>query len=99
MIFMTSNLGASEISSVSHPRLGFHAPALADDAFKAELDTRMSGIGVAAARRNFTPEFMNRLDKVVVFKPLGGDELNRIVDIELDMVRERIEAAGKSFFI
>jgi ATP-dependent Clp protease ATP-binding subunit ClpB len=99
MIFMTSNLGASEISSVSHPRLGFHAPALADDAFKAELDTRMSCIGVAAARRNFTPEFMNRLDKVVVFKPLGGDELNRIVDIELDMVRERIESAGKSFFI
>jgi ATP-dependent Clp protease ATP-binding subunit ClpB len=99
LIFMTSNLGASEISSVSGPRLGFHAPAPAAGAFKEELDTRMSRIGVAAARRNFTPEFMNRLDKVVVFKPLGSDELNRIVDIELDMVQERIHSAGKPFFI
>ncbi|HTA46925.1 MAG TPA: AAA family ATPase [Bryobacteraceae bacterium] len=99
MIFMTSNLGASEISSVSAPKLGFHAPRLADDAFKEELDTRMARIGVDAARRKFTPEFMNRLDKVVVFKPLGSDELNRIVDIELGMVQERIQSAGKSFFI
>jgi ATP-dependent Clp protease ATP-binding subunit ClpB len=99
MVFMTSNLGASEISSVSGPQLGFHAPAPADGAFKEELDSRMSRIGVAAARRNFTPEFMNRLDKVVVFKPLGSDELNRIVDMELDMVQERIHSADKSFFI
>jgi ATP-dependent Clp protease ATP-binding subunit ClpB len=99
MIFMTSNLGASEISSVSGPRLGFHAPGPGDDAFKEELDTRMSRIGVAAARRKFAPEFMNRLDKVVVFKPLGSDELDRIVEIELDMVRERIQSAGKSFSI
>ena len=99
MVFMTSNLGASGISSLSGPRLGFQAPAPADEAFKEELDRRMSRIGVAAARRKFTPEFMNRLDKVVVFKPLGSDELNRIVDIEVDMVRERIHSAGKSFFI
>jgi len=99
MVFMTSNLGANQISAVTGPKLGFQAPALATDAVKKELDARMSLIGVAAARRNFTPEFMNRLDKVVVFKPLGGDELNRIIDIELDMVQERIHSAGKSFFI
>jgi ATP-dependent Clp protease ATP-binding subunit ClpA len=99
MVFMTSNLGASEISSVSGPKLGFHAPGPAADAVKERLDTRMSRIGVAAARRNFTPEFMNRLDKVVVFKALGRDELDRIVDIELNSVQERIQSAGKSFFI
>ena len=99
MVFMTSNLGAGEISSICAPKLGFHAPATADDAFKQELYSRMSGSGVAAARKTFTPEFINRLDTVVVFKPLGSDELNRIVDIELDMVQERIYAAGKPFSI
>jgi len=96
MVFMTSNLGASQISAVRGPKLGFYEPA---EAAREEIDRRMSHIGVAAARRNFTPEFMNRLDKIVVFKPLGSDELNRIIDIELDMVQERIHSAGKSFFI
>ena len=61
----------------------------------------MSRIGVAAARRKFTPEFINRLDKIVVFKPLGQEELRTIVDIELEMVRERIlnATAGKPFAI
>jgi ATP-dependent Clp protease ATP-binding subunit ClpA len=74
IIFMTSNLGANEMSSLSDPRLGFQAPVPAGDAFKEELNSRMSRIGVAAARRRFTPEFMNRLDKIVVFKPYGSDE-------------------------
>lgn len=99
MVFMTSNLGASEMSSLTAPKLGFHTPEPDDEAFKEELDGRMSRAGVAAARRKFTPEFMNRLDKVVVFKPLGRVELNRIVDIELDMVRDRIHSTGRSFFI
>jgi ATP-dependent Clp protease ATP-binding subunit ClpB len=99
MVFMTSNLGASQISAVSGPKLGFHTPAPVTGTAREELDGRMALIGVAAARRNFTPEFMNRLDKIVVFKPLGGDELNRIIDIELDMVQERIHSAGKPFVV
>jgi len=43
-----------------------------------------------AARRKFTPEFMNRLDKVVVFKPLGEDQLRKILDIELGYVQHRV---------
>ena len=54
----------------------------------------MSRVGVAAARRKFTPEFINRLDRVVVFKPLGDEELRRILDIELDMVYQRLETAA-----
>jgi ATP-dependent Clp protease ATP-binding subunit ClpB len=92
MIFMTSNLGASEMSSVINPRLGFQAPA-ADD---AKLSGRMSRAGVEAARRKFTPEFINRLDKIVVFKSLGAEELRRIVEIELEMVRQRIQNAASN---
>ncbi len=59
----------------------------------------MSRVGVAAARRKFTPEFINRLDHIVVFRPLGRAELCRIVDIELEMVQARLQnaAADKPF--
>jgi ATP-dependent Clp protease ATP-binding subunit ClpB len=94
MVFLTSNLGATEMSTLLSPRLGFHAP-LADDAgSSAKLSARVAGAGVAAARRRFTPEFINRLDNIVVFQSLGHRELRKIVDIELAMVQQRIQAAA-----
>ncbi len=101
MIFLTSNLGASEMCSLSSPRLGFHSPTSEDAGFQGGRDARMSSIGVAAARRKFTPEFINRLDKIVVFKPLGDEELRRILNIELEMVQQRLEsaAAGTPFLV
>jgi ATP-dependent Clp protease ATP-binding subunit ClpA len=94
MIFLTSNLGATEMSSLLSPRLGFHVPSLEDSGSNAKLSARMSDTGIEAARRKFTPEFINRLDKLVVFKSLGAEELRRIVDIELEMVEQRIQTAA-----
>jgi ATP-dependent Clp protease ATP-binding subunit ClpB len=96
MVFLTSNLGASEMSSQLSPRLGFHVPSSEDNGPCAKLDARMSKTGIAAAQRKFTPEFINRLDKIVVFKSLGNEELRRIVDIELEMVQQRIRTAAGS---
>src|SRR5438552_2983586 len=93
MVFLTSNLGAAEMSSLVSPRLGFHVPSFEDN---AKLGARISDAGMAAARRKFTPEFINRLDKIVVFKSLGDEELRRIVDIELDLVQQRIQTATAS---
>jgi ATP-dependent Clp protease ATP-binding subunit ClpB len=94
LIFMTSNLGASEMSSLISPKLGFHAAAAKEAQTMGEQDEKLNAkvarSGVEAARRKFTPEFMNRLDKVVVFKPLGESELKKILDIELNMVQQRI---------
>jgi ATP-dependent Clp protease ATP-binding subunit ClpA len=98
MIFLTSNLGAGEMCALTSPRLGFLSPVLEDAAFNSELSSRMSRIGVAAARKKFTPEFVNRLDKIVVFQPLGQEELRRILDIELEMVQERIQKATDASF-
>jgi ATP-dependent Clp protease ATP-binding subunit ClpB len=99
MIFLTSNLGATDMCSRTNPGLGFHNSL--DAVGKGELGARMSRVGIAAARQRFTPEFMNRLDRVVVFKPLGSEELRHIVDIELEMVQERIQTSveGKSFAV
>src|SRR2546425_11669838 len=74
MIFLTSNLGAAEMSSLLSPRLGFHVPTSEDTGSNAKLSARISDTGIASARRKFTPEFINRLDKIVVFKSLGKEE-------------------------
>jgi ATP-dependent Clp protease ATP-binding subunit ClpB len=94
LIFMTSNLGASEMSALMSPRLGFNACDPARQSQNGVIDEKMNGklarSGTDAARRKFTPEFINRLDKIVTFKPLGTSELRRILDIELNMVQQRI---------
>src|SRR5450755_891301 len=103
LIFMTSNLGASEMSALTNPRLGFNSGEAARKAQTGEVDDKMSGkmarCGTDAARRKFTPEFINRLDKIVTFKPLGSPELKKILDIELNMVQQRIfnTSSEKSF--
>ena len=95
MIFMTSNLGAAEMSALAAPRLGFHVACSGDGASKAKLNGKITTTGIAAARRRFTPEFMNRLDHIVVFRSLGTPELRRIIDIELEIVQQRIGAAAR----
>ena len=103
MIFMTSNLGASEMSALMSPRLGFHAAVARENAANGTMDGDMGGklarSGIAAARRKFTPEFMNRLDKIVSFRPLGSAELKKILDIELNLVQQRIfhTSNGRAF--
>jgi ATP-dependent Clp protease ATP-binding subunit ClpB len=101
MVFLTSNLGATEMSSLVTPRLGFHAPSQHDSSSNAKLGSRISNAGIAAARRRFTPEFINRLDNIVVFQSLGNQELRKIVDIEIEMVQQRIQtaAANKPFLV
>jgi ATP-dependent Clp protease ATP-binding subunit ClpB len=94
MIFLTSNLGAAEMYSLVSPRLGLHAPSVGDAGSSMKLSARISSTGIAAARRKFTPEFINRLDNIVVFKSLGKEELRRIVDIELETLQQRIQAAA-----
>jgi ATP-dependent Clp protease ATP-binding subunit ClpA len=94
MIFMTSNLGASEMSSIMAPKLGFGSSDSRIKATTGVFDDKMTGkiarSGVEAARRKFTPEFMNRLDKIVTFSPLGTEQLKKILDIELNLVQQRI---------
>jgi ATP-dependent Clp protease ATP-binding subunit ClpA len=101
MIFMTSNLGATEMSNLMNPRLGFRRNVAEEEPLKSDdkLNKKVAKSGVEAARRKFTPEFMNRIDKVVVFKPLGEPELRRILDLELGQVQQRIlySPADKTF--
>src|SRR3954449_6267947 len=102
MIFMTSNLGASEMSALVSPKLGFQK-VLNDseqNLSNEEISKKMSRSGIEAARRKFTPEFMNRIDKVVVFKPLGNEQLKKILGLELGQLQQRIiRSAGSVPFV
>jgi len=93
IIFMTSNLGAAEMSALVSPVLGFNA-CDSRSSRHGEIDRTLSRkierSGLCAVRRKFTPEFINRLDKIITFKPLGPEQLAQILDIELEMIRQRI---------
>jgi ATP-dependent Clp protease ATP-binding subunit ClpB len=93
MIFMTSNVGAREMGDLMKPRLGFARPVEHRRGIDEAVSQELTRSGLDAAARKFTPEFINRLDKMVVFKPLGMDETNRILDIELNSVRQRVQKA------
>jgi ATP-dependent Clp protease ATP-binding subunit ClpA len=98
LIFMTSNLGAAEMNSILRPNLGFtsgdEARQTAAGYVDDKLTDKVSRTGVEAARKKFSPEFMNRLDKVVVFHPLGAPELRKILGLELNAVQQRIFGAA-----
>src|SRR5262249_37650255 len=92
VLVMTSNLGAREMAEVTEGKLGFtrrfeSAP---------ELDARIEKIGVEAARRKFSPEFINQLDKIVVSHPLTAKSLRRILNMECRMAKggDLVEGGG-----
>ncbi len=96
MIFMTSNLGASEMNSIIRPSLGFaagEAEQVAAKMLEGKKTDKISRAGKEAARKKFSPEFMNRIDKTVVFNPLGEAELKKILNLELEAVEERVSRA------
>jgi ATP-dependent Clp protease ATP-binding subunit ClpB len=97
VIFMTSNLGGTDITDLVDGGYGF---VKSNDLPKEDLDQKVERTAVEAARRKFSPEFMNRLDKLVVFRPLLRNELEAVLDIELALVQKRVldTATGKFLF-
>src|SRR5688572_14421255 len=98
VVIMTSNLGAREMSEMISGGIGF-APTKSDQAKQDnEIDTKIYRTALEAAKRKFSPEFMNRIDKVVVFRSLKEHHLRQILDLELQAVQDRImQSAGTKF--
>jgi ATP-dependent Clp protease ATP-binding subunit ClpA len=96
VIFLTSNLGGGEITEMMNGGLGFIQPK---DKPIAGLDKKVERTALEAARRKFSPEFMNRLDKVVVFHPLQREQLEEVLQIELGNVQRRVLETAKGQFL
>ena len=96
VIFMTSNLGAHEITDLMDGGYGF---IKSTDKPQTDLDQKVERTAVEAARRKFSPEFMNRLDKLVVFRQLKRPELESVLDIELGLVQKRVLDTATNKFL
>ena len=98
MVIMTSNLGAREMSELISGGIGFAPGKVTKTPNDTEVDQKIYRTAVEAARRKFSPEFMNRIDKVVVFRSLKEHHLRQILDLELQAVQDRImQSAGTKF--
>ena len=88
MIFLTSNLGARSMSQELHPEFGFEtAVPRSAEVQEAKLDR----IGAAAVRKNFSPEFVNRIDAVITYHALDAAALASILNRELDDLQAHID--------
>src|SRR6201981_4064984 len=96
VIFLTSNLGGGEITELMNGGMGFVQPR---DKPTTGLDQKVERTAVEAARRKFSPEFMNRLDKVVCFHPLKRQQLEEVLEIELGQVQQRVLETAKGQFL
>jgi len=96
VIFLTSNLGGGEITELMQGGMGFIQPT---DKPITGLDEKVERTAIEAARRKFSPEFMNRLDKIVVFHPLHRDQLEEVLEIELGQVQQRVLETARGQFL
>jgi len=92
IIFMTSNVGAVELTELTTGGMGFVLPA-------KHMDEKVERVAVEAARRKFSPEFINRLDKLVVFHPLQRAQLEQVLQIELRKIQFRVSSATNRPFL
>ncbi len=97
MIFMTSNLGGVEITELMTGGMGFGTSVPPDE--RPRLDDKIEKSATEAAKRKFAPEFMNRIDKVVVFHPLRSLQLEQILEIELSTVQQRVLDTAQGRFL
>jgi ATP-dependent Clp protease ATP-binding subunit ClpA len=92
MIFLTSNLGARDMSRELNPGFGFESLTPRQDGAQqdAAQDDKLERIGKHAARKNFSPEFMNRIDSVVTYRRLDLAALTAILDQHIEEFQEHI---------
>jgi ATP-dependent Clp protease ATP-binding subunit ClpA len=99
IVIMTSNLGAREMEEFISGRIGFAPGNGTKPEQNSDLDQKIHRTAVEAARRKFSPEFMNRIDKVVVFRSLSEPHLRQILELELRAVQDRVMACEGTKFV
>src|SRR5215813_12598362 len=99
IVVMTSNLGAREMSELISGGIGFTQGKGTKADLEIEVDQKIYRTAVEAARRKFSPEFMNRIDKTVVFQSLKENHLRQILELELKKVQERVKACAGTKFL
>src|SRR5207253_762678 len=89
LIFMTSNLGAREMMSELHSTFGFRRNQPAEP---STIGVKLSSIALGAVRKRFSPEFVNRIDVVITYRPLDEEALRSILDHQIHELQEHVNA-------
>ena len=87
LVFLTSNLGAREMLKEITPDFGFQAGVKKE---KVDLTGKLQAIGLAAVRKKFSPEFVNRIDAVITYQPLDADSLSAILDHQIRQLQNHV---------
>jgi ATP-dependent Clp protease ATP-binding subunit ClpA/CheY-like chemotaxis protein len=88
LVFLTSNLGAKEMMRAMSPQFGFHSAAASMTA--EDIRRKLGAIGLGAVKRKFSPEFVNRIDHIITFRPLDAESLAAITDLEIRHLQRHI---------
>ena len=89
LIFFTSNLGAREMMKEMHPEIGFQIGTPRE---RTDLTSKLENIALAAVRKRFSPEFVNRIDAVVTYQPLDAEALGAILDQHIDELQRHVNS-------
>ena len=89
LIFFTSNLGARQMMKELNPEIGFHSSLPRE---RADLARKLESIALAAVRKRFSPEFVNRLDAIVTYQPLDTSAIETILDHDIKMLQLHVNS-------
>src|SRR5438552_4798937 len=89
LIFFTSNLGAREMMKEINPNIGFQSVSTRT---QTELSIRLESIALGAVRKRFSPEFVNRIDAVVTYRPLDYEAMEMILDHDIRALQEHVNS-------
>src|SRR5437762_634986 len=87
LVFLTSNLGAREMFKEINPDFGFQAGVQKE---RHDLTGKLQAIGLAAVRKKFSPEFVNRIDAVITYQPLDSESLSAILDHQIRNLQNHV---------
>lgn len=89
LVFLTSNLGARNMSREMRPTFGFDALVSKE---RPNLHKKLDGIAMTAVRKQFSPEFVNRIDVINTYYPLNEDALSQILDHQIYNLRRHVQS-------
>jgi CheY-like chemotaxis protein/energy-coupling factor transporter ATP-binding protein EcfA2 len=88
LVFLTSNLGAKEMMREISPDFGFQSATVSGT--REDLGHKLQGIALVSVRKKFSPEFINRIDHVITYRPLDAESFAAITDLEIDNLQKHV---------
>jgi len=87
LVFLTSNLGARDMMREINPDFGFQSVA---EKVRPDLTSKLQSIGLAAVKKRFSPEFVNRIDSIITYQPLSTEALSSILDLQMTDLQSHV---------